>query len=146
MRDMCTTSTHIHCHCVYLPLMWWFSFECFYFYWITLSATVAVLPRGPVKATIYGSSVTTGGNWSTWRKPAILGKVKLDNTLLTCDQGNFNQITAQSQNRTLVTVMRETCTTTVPPAPPFSNIFVQTEIFPVDEVWKNCGCCRNALD
>ena len=33
----------------------------------------------------------------------MLGKVKLDNTLLTFDQGNFNQITARSRNRTLVT-------------------------------------------
>ena len=43
------------------------------------------------------------------------GRVKLGNTLLTCDQGNFNQITARSWNQTLVTVVRDTCTTTVPP-------------------------------
>ena len=48
----------------------------------------------------------------------MLDRVKLDNTLLTCDQGNFNQITARSWNRTQVTVVRDTCTTTVPPAPP----------------------------
>ena len=51
--------------------------------------------------------VTTIGNWSTWRKPVMLGRVELDNTLLTCDQGNFNQITAQSQNQTLPTVMKD---------------------------------------
>ena len=34
-----------------------------------------------------------------------------------CDQGNFNQITAWSWNRTLVTVVRGTCTTTVPSLP-----------------------------
>ena len=45
----------------------------------------------------------------------MLGRDKLDNTLLTCDQGNFNQITVRSRNRTLVTVVRDTCTTTVPP-------------------------------
>ena len=44
-----------------------------------------------------------------------LGRVKLDNTLLTCDEGNFNQITARSRNRTLVTVVRGTCSTTVSP-------------------------------
>ena len=32
------------------------------------------------------------------RKPTMHGKVKLDNTLLTCDQGNL-QITAWSRNR-----------------------------------------------
>ena len=41
----------------------------------------------------------------------------MDNALLTCDQDNFNQITAQSRNQTLVTAVRNTCTTTVPPAP-----------------------------
>ena len=44
----------------------------------------------------------------------MLGGVKLDNTLLTCDKGNFNQITAWSRNRTLVTVVRDMCTTTGP--------------------------------
>ena len=44
-----------------------------------------------------------------------LGRVKLDNTLLTCDEGNFNQITARSRNRTLGTVVRGTCSTTVSP-------------------------------
>ena len=47
----------------------------------------------------------------------MLGRVKLDNTLLTCDKSKFNQITAQSRNRTLVTVVRDTCVITVPPAP-----------------------------
>ena len=55
----------------------------------------------------HGSSVTTGGNRSTWRKPTMLGKVKLDNTLLTCDKGNFNQITARSRNIILVAEMRD---------------------------------------
>ena len=53
------------------------------------------------------------------KKLAMVGRDKLDNTLLTSNQGNFNQITAQSQNRTLVTVVRNTCTTAVPPAPYF---------------------------
>ena len=90
---------------------------CLYLYWITLPATWAVLPRGPVRATPHRSSVTTGGNRITRRKPATLGRVKLENTLLTCDKGNFNQIAALSRNRTLVTVVRDTCTTTVPPTP-----------------------------
>ena len=47
----------------------------------------------------------------------MLGRDKVDDTFLTCDQGNFNQITARSRNRTLITVVRGTCTTTVPPAP-----------------------------
>ena len=50
-------------------------------------------------------------------KPAMLGRVKQDNTLLTCDQGNFSQITARSRNRTLVTKAKDTCTTTVLAAP-----------------------------
>ena len=52
----------------------------------------------------------------------MLGRVKLGNTLLTCDQGNFNQITACSRNRTLVTVVRDTCTITVPLATMLSQI------------------------
>ena len=52
-----------------------------YLYWITLSATWVALPRGPVKATPHGSIVTTGGNRSTRRKPAMFGRVKLDNIL-----------------------------------------------------------------
>ena len=28
----------------------------------------------------------TGGNWSIRRKPVMLGRVKLDDTLLTCDE------------------------------------------------------------
>ena len=47
----------------------------------------------------------------------MLGRVKLDNTLLTFDHGNFNQITAWSRNQTLVIVVRDTCSTTVPPVP-----------------------------
>ena len=48
----------------------------------------------------------------------MFGRVQLDNTVLTCDQCNFNQITARSRNRVLVTVVRDTCTTTVPPTSP----------------------------
>ena len=66
----------------------------------------------------HGPSVSAGGNRSSRRKPAMFGRVKLDNTLLTCDQGNFNQITVWSRNRTLVTVVKDTCSTTVPPVPP----------------------------
>ena len=90
--------------------------KCHYLYWITLSASYGILPRGQIRAPPHGSSVATGGNQSTWQKPAMLGKVKLDNTLLTCDQGNFHQITAGRQNQTPVTVVRDMCTTTVPPA------------------------------
>ena len=89
-----------------------------YLYWITLSATLALLPIGPVRVIPHGSSVSTGGNRSNRKEPAMLGRVKLDNTLLTCDQGNFNQITARSQNQTLVIVVRDTCTITVTPALP----------------------------
>ena len=46
----------------------------------------------------------------------MLGRDELDSTLLTCDHGNFNQITAWSWDRTQVTVVRDTCTTSVPPA------------------------------
>ena len=63
----------------------------------------------------HGCSVTAGGNRRIPKKPAMLGTVKQDNTILTCDQGCFNQIRARSRNRTLVTVVRDTCTTTVPP-------------------------------
>ena len=38
-------------------------------------------------------------------------------TFLTYDQGNFNQITARSRTQTLVIVVRDTCTTTVPLTP-----------------------------
>ena len=63
--------------------------KCLYLHWITLSATWAVLPRGPVRATPHGSSVTMGGNRSIGRKPAMLGRVKLDNTLLTFKSANI---------------------------------------------------------
>ena len=83
-----------------------------YLSWTTLSASLAVLPRGPVRVTPHGSSVTTRGNRSTWRKPVMFGRFKLENTLLTCDQCNLNQVTACSRNRTPVTKLRGTCTTT----------------------------------
>ena len=70
--------------------------------------------RGPVRVSPHGSSVTTGGNWSTWRKPAMPGRVKLDNTLLTCDQGNFNQITARSRYQKLFTEVKERYASTLP--------------------------------
>ena len=41
----------------------------------------------------------------------MFGRVKLDNTVVACDQGNFNQITARGRNRTRVTVVRDKCTT-----------------------------------
>ena len=63
---------------------------------------------------------TTGGNWSTQRKSVMLAGVKLYNILLTCDKGRFHQITAWSQDQTLLTVMGDRYTTTVPPAPPTS--------------------------
>ena len=50
------------------------------------------------KDTPCGSNVTRGGNRSTRRKPAILGRGKLDNSLLTRVRGNFNQKTAWSRN------------------------------------------------
>ena len=43
----------------------------------------------------------------------MVGRVRLDNTLLKCDKGNFNQVTARSQNQILVIVMRDMCTATV---------------------------------
>ena len=50
-------------------------------------------------------------------KPSMLGRVKLDNILLTCDQGNFNRITARSWKRTLVSGERHMhylCATSTP--------------------------------
>ena len=47
----------------------------------------------------------------------ILGRVKLDNIFLTCNQGNFNQVTTRSRNQTLVTVVRYvhySCATSTP--------------------------------
>ena len=38
----------------------------------------------------------------------MLVRVKLDDTLPTCDQGNDNQTTVRSRNRTLVTMVRDT--------------------------------------
>ena len=73
-----------------------------------------------------------GGNWSTRIKPAVLGRDKLDNTLLTCDQGNFNQITAQSRNRTQVTEVRDTCTNTVPPVTNYLLLLIEREVWPSD--------------
>ena len=111
--------------------------KCLYLYCATWSATWAVLLRGPVRATPDGSNAITGGNRSTRRKPAMLCRVKLDNTLLICDKGNFNQITARSRNRTRITVVRDACSTIAPPAPhavsksKFRNVyntFTPTEI------------------
>ena len=45
-------------------------------------------------------------NRNNRRKPATLGGVKM-NILLTCDQGNFNQIVAWSRNRTLVALCHQ---------------------------------------
>ena len=79
--------------------VWKVQVKCLYLYWITLLFTQAVLHK---------SSATTGGNRSTQRKPAMFGWVKLDSTLLTFEQGNFNQIyiSAWSRSRTFVTVLR----------------------------------------
>ena len=101
--------------------------QCLYLYWITLSAIWAGLPWGPVRPTPHMSSVTTGGNRSSWRKPVMLARVKLDNILLTWRQGNFNQITVRSQNRTLVTVVRDMCITTVTPPLPVFPVGISTE-------------------
>ena len=49
---------------------------------------------------------------------SVVGRVELDSTLPTCEQGNFSQVTARNRNRILVTVVRDTRPTTVPPAPP----------------------------
>ena len=46
----------------------------------------------------------------------MFDEVKLNNTLLTRDQSNFGEITAWCRSRTLITVVRHTCTTTVLPA------------------------------
>ena len=54
----------------------------------------------------------------------MLGRVKLENSFLTCDQGNFNQITARSHNWILVTVVRDRCSTTVLLAPLVSHVVV----------------------
>ena len=84
----------------------------------------------------------------TRRKPAILGRVKPDNTLLTCDQVNFNQITAQSRSRTLVTLVRDTYTTTVPPAP----LDVKNTLLPVcssifsKSAHNHKNCTRTSTD
>ena len=59
----------------------------------------------------------------------MLGRDELDSTLLTCDQGNFNQITTRSRNRTLVTVVIGTCTTTVPPTPHGTSSVLRKKTF-----------------
>ena len=76
--------------------------------------TKTVLPKAPARATPDGSNITTGGNSNTQRKTTMLGRVKLNNTFLTCDKGDFNQRAPWSQNQIHVTVVRDTCTTTVP--------------------------------
>ena len=65
----------------------------------------------------------------------MLGRVKLDNTPLTCDQGNFNQITARSRNRTLVTVVRDTYTATVPSASHEQTFMCEQTPYPI---WSWC--------
>ena len=47
----------------------------------------------------------------------MFGKLKLDNTPLTCNQGEFNQIVAQSWNQILVTKVKDVhyhCATSTP--------------------------------
>ena len=104
--------------------IWFFTFRCktIICCWNFDLIFPAVLPRGPVRATPYGSTVTTWRNRSTQRELEILGRVKLDNTLLVLDKGKFNQIAAQSRNQTLVTVMRDMWPTTVLPAPPLTEV------------------------
>ena len=88
---------------------------------------LSALLRGAVSNTPHSSSVTKRENRSTRRNPEMFFWAKLDNTLLTCDQVNFNEITARSRNQTLVWVARDKCTTTVSPASstffPFIGIF-----------------------
>ena len=85
-----------------------------YFYRISILAWWAVLHQGRIRVTPHGFSVTTEGYQTTHRKPAMLGRVKLSKVLLTCDQSYFNQITALSRIQTLVTMMTDTCTATMP--------------------------------
>ena len=66
----------------------------------------------------------------------MFGRVKLDNTLLTCDQGNLNQITAWSLNQTLVTVVRDTCTVTVPSTPQLICLMCSTELWIYVGSWQ----------
>ena len=96
--------------------------KCLYLYWKTLSATQAVLLMGDPswvqcyyrrKPEYSEETGVLGENLrclveSNWTR--IFSNVALI-------KGNFNQITARSRNRTLVTVVRDTCTTTVPPVP-----------------------------
>lgn len=42
-------------------------------------------------------------NLSARNKLAILGRIKLGETIFMCDQGNFNRTTVKSRNPTLVT-------------------------------------------
>ena len=55
------------------------------------------------------------GNRSIQKKPAVLGRVKLDKTDVTCCQRNFNRTIAWSRNRNFSTHVKDTCATTVPP-------------------------------
>ena len=58
---------------------------------------LGILSRDPTRASPDGRSATTRGNRSTRRKSVVYDRVKLDNILRTCDQGNFYLITAQNQ-------------------------------------------------
>ena len=66
----------------------------------------------------------------------MLGRVKLDNTRLTCDQGNFNQVTARSRNRIPVTVVRGTCTTTAPLAAPHCD-YIRKMLLKEERSYRN---------
>ena len=83
----------------------------------------------------------------------MLGTVKLDNTLPLSDQRNVNQITAQSRNPTVVTVVRDTCATIMPPArakkTSFVIINVSQDVIKLDDqlqrtswVVSQLGCCH----
>ena len=68
-------------------------------------------------ATPHESRVVTRGNRSTRRNPAMLGRVKLDNTLFTNESTNFNRIKARGGNRNLVEEERGMGATGVPSKP-----------------------------
>lgn len=96
---------------------------CLYLYWINVSATRSDFFRGQVRDTPHGCSVTAVGNRRIPKKPAMFSTVKQDNTILTCDKGSFNQIRARGWNRTLVKLVRDSCTTTLPPEEGIRRIY-----------------------
>ena len=59
----------------------------------------------------------------------ILSWVKLDNTLLTCDQSNSYQTIARSWKRNLVTEVKTASATTVPPTPLYFLTFSDKSVW-----------------